>query len=270
MTAARDNLMAGLAIVRRDAEIFLSYRASAVTPIFSAVFAVTLFHFISRLVHARAVGSPDAYFAYVIVGLAIFGVVTSAISLPPNTLRQELVAGTFERLMLSSFGPARAIVALLGFPLLRSVILAVVSIAFAAVAFGLSIRWPGALLAIPVGVLAALAFAPFGIAASACVLVFKRSAGVVAAVLAAVSLFAGVYFPVSLLPGWIAWASNVQPFTPAVDLLRHLMVGTPMRDAAWLDLAKLLGFTFVLIPLAALLVQQAVRIGRQRGTIIEY
>jgi len=40
-------------------------------------------------------------------------------------------------------------------------------------------------------------------------------------IVSAISLVAGLYFPISLLPGYLRWASDVQPFTPAVDLLRH-------------------------------------------------
>ena len=44
-------------------------------------------------------------------------------------------------------------------------------------------------------------------------------------VITAIGLIAGFYFPVSLLPDWIRWTSNVQPFTPSVDLIRHCLAG---------------------------------------------
>ena len=40
----------------------------------------------------------------------------------------------------------------------------------------------------------------------------------------------------------------MQPFTPAVELLRHYLVGTPMEDPAWVNVAKLVGFAVVLVP----------------------
>lgn len=270
MSRLSANTAAGLELIRRDFAIFVSYRLSFVTPLFGAFFSVTLFHFISRLVHARSVGSSDAYFAYVVVGLVILGVLTSALAQPPNTVRQELVAGTFERLVLSPFGAAGSIVSMMGFPLLRAVIIGVVTLVFADAAFGLPLRFPEAVLAIPVGALAALAFAPFGVAASAGVVLFKRAEVVAAVVIAGVSLVAGVYFPVSLLPAWISWAAHVQPFTPAIELMRHLLVGTRLTTPAGIDLLKLAGFAAVLLPLATLTLNAALRIGRRRGTLIEY
>ncbi len=42
----------------------------------------------------------------------------------PRIVRQELVAGTFDRLVLSPFGAVRAVVAMTLFPLLLSFVLA--------------------------------------------------------------------------------------------------------------------------------------------------
>jgi ABC-2 type transport system permease protein len=84
-----------------------------------------------------------------------------------------------------------------------------------------------------------------------------------------VTLLAGVYFPVTLLPDWIEWTSQVQPFTPAVDLLRNLLVGTHLPDAAWVLLLKLLGFTLLMLPLSLVCLRAAVARSRRQGTIIE-
>ncbi|MGH2871707.1 MAG: hypothetical protein ACRDL5_04500, partial [Solirubrobacteraceae bacterium] len=89
-------------------------------------------------------------------------------------------------------------------------------------------------------------------------------------VIAAIGLMGGAYFPVSLFPGWIRWGTAVQPLTPAVDLLRHLLTGASSPQPAWLDVVKLGGFAVVLMPLASALLWQAFRYSRRRGTIMEY
>jgi ABC-type multidrug transport system permease subunit len=89
-------------------------------------------------------------------------------------------------------------------------------------------------------------------------------------VLAALGLLGGIYFPVKLFPAWISWASQVQPLTPAVDLLRHLLVGTPSTQPPWLELLKVSGFAAVLMPISAAVLWQAVKISRRRGTLMEY
>jgi ABC-2 type transport system permease protein len=104
---------------------------------------------------------------------------------------------------------------------------------------------------------------------AAMVVRYKQAPGA-AYVLAAISLVAGFYFPPSLLPWWLGWASEVQPFTPAVDLLRHLLVGQPLRDSAWAEVGKLVGFTAALLPLGLAGLWWAVEGGRRLGTLTEY
>jgi len=41
------------------------------------------------------------------------------------------------------------------------------------------------------------------------------------------SLLGGLYFPIALLPHWLQVAGKLQPFTPATEAFRHLLVNTP-------------------------------------------
>jgi ABC-2 type transport system permease protein len=264
------HLSAAAAVFKRDVLLFTSYRARVFTTFFTTAVSLTLFYYVSRLVHSRAVGSPDDYYAFVVVGLIIFAVLSSTLSTPVATVRAELQAGTFERLVLSPFGPVRSIAAMMLFPLALATVTAAASLVFAGAVFGLDIHWSTAPLALPVGLLGALSFMPFGLAMAAAVVVFKQTNAGATFVMTGVTLLAGLYFPVELLPGWIRWASEVQPFTPAVDLLRNLLVGTPLRHDAAVDLLKLLGFAVVTMPFSLLLLRAAVGRSRRRGTIIEY
>jgi ABC-2 type transport system permease protein len=258
------------AICKRDFLIFASYRARFVTTFVTTAVGVTLFYYISRLVSSPRVGSANEYYAFVVVGLVIFGVLTSTLSMPVATLRAELQAGTFERMALSAFGPVRSIASLLLFPVLLALVTGLLTIVYAGVLFGLDLRWETVPLALPLAILGAAAFAPFGLLMAAAVVLFKQTNAGATFVITGVTLLAGVYFPVALLPDWIRWASDVQPFTPAVDLLRNVVVGTPLRDSVGLDLAKLAGFTAILLPLALVALRGALTKSRRRGTIIEY
>jgi ABC-2 type transport system permease protein len=262
-------LSAAGAIFKRDLLLFTSYRTRAISTLISTAVSLTLFYYVSRLVNSRAVGSPDDYFAFVVVGLIIFGVLTSTLSTPVATLRSELQAGTFERMVLSPFGPIRSIASLLLFPMALALTIGLLSLAFAGIVFGLDLHWDTAVLALPVAVLGAMAFAPFGLVMTAAVVLFKQTNAGATLIITAMTLLAGLYFPVTLLPEWIQWASDVQPFTPAVDLLRNLLVGTPLQHSAAAELAKLAGFAAVTLPLSLLLLRGALRRSQRQGKIIE-
>jgi ABC-2 type transport system permease protein len=131
------------------------------------------------------------------------------------------------------------------------------------------VQWATVVLALPVALVGSIAFASIGLIFAGMVVRFKQAPGT-AYVLAVISLVAGFYFPPSLLPWWLRWASEVQPFTPAVDLLRHLLVGQPLRYSAVEDIVKLLGFSAVLLPIGIGVLVWAVNSSRASGTITEY
>jgi ABC-2 type transport system permease protein len=261
---------ASLAVLKRDWLIFISYRARFVTQAISLFFNVTLFYYISRLVRVGTFNSPDDYFAFAIIGLIALQVITSTLYTPPTSLQGELIAGTFERLVLSPLGAVAGIVSMMLFPFVYSLLSALVMLAFGALVFELPVEWSTAALALPVAVLGTVAFASFGVVLVGLVLVVKQVTTGTTWIVAGISLIAGLYFPVALLPDWIEWASEVQPFTPAVDLLRNVLVGTPLEDPALLNAAKIAAFAAVLMPLSVWVLSATVRVSRRRGTILEY
>jgi ABC-2 type transport system permease protein len=269
MSPLADFASGAAAVVRRDFRIALSYRFRFFSGLLASFFSLTLFYYVSRLVRVQQFASPDAYYGFVVAGLVILQVLQPTLVTPSISVRTELVAGTFERLAVSPFGAVRALAASMLFPFVYSLVMSLVMLVFAGTVFGLHVEWSTAALAIPAFLLGGLAFAPFGLLLVAAVVVWKQATGA-AWIMAGITIVAGFYFPVALLPDWIEWTSDVQPFTPAVNLLRHLLIGIPLEDPAWLDVARLVGFAAVLVPLSGLLLLTAIRASRRSGTILEY
>ena len=257
------------AVVVRDFRIFTSYRLRFLSEIVSAVLGVTLFYFVSRLVTGGTFKSSQEYFAYAIVGLAMLQVLTAAIVVLPMSVRQELVAGTFERVLVSPLGPVSGVLAMFVFPFFSAAVMALLTIAVGVFVFGMPIRWSTVALALPVALLGSLAFLPFAVLITGAVFVFKQAGAGAGFLVTCLALVAGVFFPVALLPDWIEWTSEVQPLTPALDLLRHLVVGTPI-DSAWEPTVRLVAFTAVLLPPSILVLRACLRHAQRQGTVLEY
>ncbi len=270
MPDLRASVAAARAVLLADWLMFISYRTRFIAQSLSAFFSLTLFYYVSQLVRVEPFTSPGAYYAFAVIGLVILSVLNSTLGTPPMRVRQELLAGTFERLYLSPFGPVGSLISMLLFPFVYALLNAITMLVFAYAAFGMDVHWSTAPLAIPLSILGALSFMPFGVGLLAATLAFKQASSGTTWVVAGISLISGLYFPVTLLPDWIQWMSDVQPFTPATELLRHVLVDTPLTESAWLSLAKMIGFTVVLLPLSFRLVKVALNTGRRRGTIIEY
>jgi ABC-2 type transport system permease protein len=258
-----------LAVIRRDLHVYLSYRTRLVSQMLTALFSLTLFYYVSRLVHVSGFGSSDAYFGFVVVGISLISVLYSCFSIP-EIVRQELIAGTFDRLLLSPFGAVRGVLAMSLFPMLYSFVLATITLGLGCIVFGLHLHWATVPVALPVMVLVLLAFLPFGVLFSALTVVIKQGNVGTSWVVALLSIVGGLYFPVSLLPGWLQTVAKLQPFTAATDLLRHLLVNSSLGESPETSLLKLVGFAAVLLPGSIFILTRAIRFGQRRGTIIEY
>ena len=257
------------AIMRRDAILFVSYRTQFVSQFLGPLFSLIVFYYISKLLTNTTIESPGGYFGYVVIGLAIIQILTISLGVMPVTIRQELVSGTIERFLVSAYGPINGIFGTMMFPLANAFVSGTLTLVFAAVIFGLPLATT-AVLAIPVALLGTFAFMPFALALVAMVIAFKQVSSASQFLVTAVAIVGGLYFPIALLPDWISWASEIQPFTPATDLLRHLLVDTPLQDSALVELGKLVAFIIVLFPVAVYGLRAAIRYGQRSGTIAEY
>lgn len=269
MSATITAWQAFAAVLRRDLQIYLSYRTRLVSQLLTSLFSLTLFYYVSRLVHVSGFGSHNAYFGFVVVGISLVGVLYSCFSIP-DLVRQELVAGTFDRLLLSPFGAIRSVLAMSLFPMIYSFGLAALTLGLGCAVFGLQLHWSTVPLSVPVMVLALLAFMPFGVLFASLTVVIKQGNVGTSWVIAVLSIVGGLYFPVSLLPHWLQTAAELQPFTAATDVLRHLLVGSSLGGSPGTSLLKLVGFAAVLLPTSIAVLAGAIRLGQRRGTIIEY
>lgn len=267
--SARHELSGAVALVKRDVVIFTSYRVRFVAELVSAVLGVTLFYYVSRLVSGGLFETSDDYFAYAVIGVAVLQVLTACLVTLPQALRQELLTGTFERLLVSAFGPVQSLLAMSIFPFATALASASITVLYAAAVFGMPVSWSTMPLALPAAVLGYLAFLPFAVAVTAAVFLMKQVGAGAGLLITCLSLVAGVFFPVALLPGWIQWASEVQPLTPAADLLRYLVVGSAI-DSAWAAAVRLVLFAAVLVPASVLLLWTCLRYAQRRGTVLEY
>jgi hypothetical protein len=187
-------------------------------------------------------------------------VLTATMTALPLAVRQELMAGTFERFAVSPTGAAAGVAAMLIFPMVSALATSTIQIVVAAIVFPLDLHWSTAPLAVPVALLGALSFAPFALLMAAAVVTLKQVTGAVPFVTTAMAFVGGFFFPVALLPDWIEWMSEVQPFTPVLDLQRHLLVNTPLHDPAWESVLKIAAFAIVLLPLSGLVLRHADRV----------
>ncbi|WP_405487437.1 ABC transporter permease [Nocardia sp. NBC_00511] len=57
--------------------------------------------------------------------------------------------------------------------------------------------------------------------------------------------FGSGFVPTDSMPAWLGWIAEHQPFTPVMESLRGLLLGTPIGDQAWIAVAWCAGITVV-------------------------
>lgn len=113
-----------------------------------------------------------------------------------------------------------------------------------------------------------LSFIGLGIVASVMPLLFpERGAQMTHVVQAALLLFSGVYYPVTVLPAWMQTVARISPATYVLEGVRAgLLHGTPTAEL-WAYIWPLLIMGALLIPAGVLVFGQAERYAKRAGKL---
>jgi len=116
-----------------------------------------------------------------------------------------------------------------------------------------------------------LAFIPFvwglGIATAAAILTFRRGGGLMGIGTMILGLASGAFFPLSLLPAWLATIAEYNPLAIAIDGLRETLLGGTGWAGIGDDLMLLVPLSAVSVAIGSLLFKLALRRERRLGTL---
>lgn len=236
------------AFMRRDFLVAWSYRMSFVSDIVGLAGQAFVFYFISRLVDSsklpRFGGTEVTYLEFAAIGIALGVFIQFGLERVSAAMRGEQLMGTLESLLVTPTARATVQLGSVVFDLVYIPTRTVLFLGVIALSFGLHIDANGIL---PAMVLL-LAFIPFvwglGIASAGAVLTFRRGSGFVGIGAIGLALVSGLYFPLDLLPHWLADAARLNPIALASDGMREALLG----GAGWAALAPNL---LALVPMSA-------------------
>ena len=116
-------------------------------------------------------------------------------------------------------------------------------------------QFPGALAALPVIVLAGVAFASLAMIVTALAPNYDFFMFYQTLVITPMLLLSGVFFPLEQLPGSVQAAAQLLPLAHAVALIRPLMLGWPVANAP-LHVAVLAAYAAVALMVALVLLRR--------------
>jgi lipooligosaccharide transport system permease protein len=169
-------------------------------------------------------GQMVSYASFVVPGLLASAAMMGAIlDATWNVFFKIHESRLYHAMLATSLGSMDVALGEISWALLRG---ALYSSAFMVVVtpLGLIKSWWG-LLAIPAGAVIGFGFAAIGMACTSYMTSFQHM-GLINIVLLPITLFSGSFFPLSILPSWIANIVRWTPLTQGIDLMRMLTLGT--------------------------------------------
>lgn len=261
-----------LAFIKRDFLTEVSYRTSFVLQFFGILFSVLIWRFIAGVVNAPP-STPGLegvdYFAYVLLGLAFYHYLSSAMFSFSGKIRSEQMTGTLEAMLVT---PTSTGTIVLGSALWEFLMTSIKVLAYLTVGWflGVTLRVGSLVPCLLVLGLTILAFSGIGILAAAFILYLKRGDPISYLVSSVSALFGGVFYPPEDMPAWLGGVSRLLPITYALHALRRaLLRGSRLVDLLP-DILALVLFVAILLPLGILAFRFAVRKARQEGSLVQY
>ena len=259
------------AFVRRDFRILLTYRVGALAGLLGIIVQVVALSFLGKLVDPSRMpvfnGTRATYVEFVVIGVCLNMTVLLLLHELSRALRNEQLTGTLESLLVTptrigtmQFGST--LFNLLYVPLRLCLFLAVI-----AILFGLQLHAGGILPSIVL----MLEFLPFlwgmGLIAAGAVLKFRRGAGVIGAGVAIVGIGSGAFFPLSVLPVWLARLDAYNPLAIVLTGLRDSLIGGAGWHALATPMIEVLPLAVVSVATGLVLFRFFLRRERELGTL---
>jgi ABC-2 type transport system permease protein len=263
-----------LAFLKRDLLVEVSYRFAFVFQVAWTLLSVASYSFMARFIGSATLPALDAYggdyFAFVVIGVALHEYLTTALDAFSRSIRDAQLAGTLEALLATQTSLPTIIFSSAAYPFLWRSFNVLLYLAFGVGLFGLRLasgNWAAAVLIL---ILSVVIFSGLGILSASFTMVFKRG-GPITLLFGGLSwLLGGVFYPVTVMPGWLQRVSALLPITYAIEGVRACLLRAAPWSELWHNLGPLILFALFILPLSLVSFHYATRHARMTGTLAQY
>jgi ABC-2 type transport system permease protein len=259
------------AFVRRDFLVAWSYRTAFVSDLLNLTGQVLVFAFIGQMISPselpRYGGTEVTYLEFASIGIALTVFVQFGLGRVGAALRGEQLMGTLESVLTTPTATATIQLGSVAFDLIYLPLRTAGFLAVTAALFGLHFSAAGLLPAL----LVVVAFIPFvwglGIMSAALLLTVRRGAGAVGLLAILLGFTSGAYFPIDLLPGWVAATAAANPIALAIEGMRDALLGQATMSETLTTIAILAPLSLAALAVGLAAFRLALRRERRLGTL---
>ncbi len=266
-------LRKAFSFIKRSYTLQMSYKFEFFLRLFFMVFNILTYYFIAKLIGSAGMTYLEPYggdyFSFVLIGIAFSTYLMVSLRGFSETIRDEQMMGTLEAMLVTPT-PTTTIITLSSiwsfiFASFRVFMYLVVGILL-----GVNMTDANIIGALVILILTIICFSSIGIMSASFIMIFKRGDPINMLFMSTSELFGGVLFPIELFPPWMQNVSHLLPITYSLSGMRHaLLQGYSLWDLGP-DLAALVIFSFVLLPMSLLAFNYAVKKVKSDGTLIQY
>jgi ABC-2 type transport system permease protein len=251
----------------------MSYRTAMLFSLLGLGLMLVPVYFVAQALQGVAAKSIQNegghYLGFLIIGLAVLGLVQSALTTLPTTIGGGIGSGTFEALLATPSRLPFLLLGLIAYESTWSLIRVVVMLAAAAV-MGVSLHLGG----IPAAALALLCtvavYLGIALGLSAMILVFRTTGPLTSGIVAVSALLGGAYYSTSVIPSWIQKLSAIVPLTYGLRAIRQaLLSGAPWSETLP-DIIMTAAFAIFAIGAGGILFLLALQHARKEGSLGQY
>ena len=260
------------AFIRMGYITSMAYPLSFVSDQLATLAPMVTYYFIAKLLAVPSANVAGDYYTFVIIGFLTSRLLAGGLRGVGDELEDAVREGRFESLLIQPV-PWRALpFGLVQWPIIWRLV-NIVLVACVAMLLGANFKaggLPGAILVLLLGASATMAI---GNIAAGVKLLAKRTDPILTFYSIAVLIFAGVAYPVQLLPHYIRIFSYAIPETYVISALRKLLMpegDTLPGPSAVGVLTGLLVFNLLVFPLSLWLFGRILEYGRRTGLLGGY
>lgn len=263
-----------LAFLKKDFITESSYNLNFLFNFAGILTSILGYFFINKLFGNRMVGNLEEfgvnYFSYVLLSMAFFGYVGVGLSSFSEHIRNEQVQGTLEAVLLTPTGISTILLSLSLWNLVLATVDMAVYILFAIFLFKINFSNINIISTLVIFTLTIISFSSLGILSACFIMVFKRGNPFSWLVASLEGIIGGVYFPITVLPGWMQFLAKIFPITHAIRAIELAVYrGYGLKQLSGEILALFL-FSAVLVPLGLAAFKHSVKRARREGSLIQY
>lgn len=262
-----------LGLVRAGWLTATSYRVNMLFSLIGLGIGLVPLYFVAHALQPVAAGSIQTeggeYFTFVVVGLGIFTLISTAVSSLPSAVSGGISSGVLEAMLATPARLPGVTLGLVGYDLCWSAIRASIMIAIG-VALGPGFSAGGLPIALLAVLLLLACYFGVGLALAGMILVLRTIGPLGTGVITGSALLGGVYYSTSVIPSWIQQLSVIVPLTYGLRIIRRALLSNAGWTVAGPDLLPLTGLALGLLLIGGVAFSAGLRHARREGTLAQY